>query len=141
MLAIICTGVYDIEMKLCVVATLIAFLPAFAALAQNPGFRLVETVLVVDTDANGTADSIWTWSYAYDHRNLVRVLAEEDFNADGIKDHRSTATFSYDRHGNRISSEAESYSIAEGTVDQHSTTTYALCDGVGFRFAGNPVTM
>ena len=91
-----------------IVFVLFLHIVAFAVPTQNAEFRLLQTVFDVDSDANGMADSSLVWSYTYDHRNLVRAVSENDFNADGIIDHRSTVTFGYDRYGNRISGEGES---------------------------------
>ena len=71
-----------------------------------------------DNDANGAADTRYTWSY---DANDLAVEWEVDDGPDGIIDAR--VTYTYDSAGNRTLSEGDT--AADGTIDWRELDTWA----------------
>lgn len=99
-------------------------LVTLTARAHNPSFRVVQTVVELDSDGDGMGATNYVVNYGYEHGNVVRSAVEVDFNLDGVLDERSTSIRTFDKHGNLIFREGAAYSLPDGTLRQRSRTTY-----------------
>lgn len=129
-------------------------LVAFTTTAKNDSKFLILETVTEDTATDGSAHSSTVVNYSYDDEGrAVARTTEWDFDGDGIRDHWSTSTITYnsqnqriravndsydrgvlqarsiitdeyDARGNRTLSFIEADSNADGTVDHIARTTY-----------------